>query len=299
MTKKQFLKTLRTKLQILNEQEINDIIEEYENHIDFKMKDGKSEKEAIEDFGDMDDLVKEILSAYKISDRYTKEQSKMDYYINLVVDKMIAFFKDLAHVLSTQKGENIIRIVFKCFIALLFIWLLKLPFYLIEGFGKMILYVLPNPFFEFLVVLWKALVWFSYLVVAVVLLYSFMRRLIDGERDYSLEEQDEKPKKGQKTVVAKKDTTKEETKVIDKPNYAKMMFQPFLILIRVFVIIVTLPLWVFIIGLAVLLGVMVSLLFQGIYLISAFFIVIGLLLIGSSLLGLIYYLAFRKEGDKE
>lgn len=293
MTKKQFLSTLRNKLQILNDQEIEDIIEEYENHINCKMKDGKTEKEAIKDFGNIDELVKEILSAYKISDHYSTTQSKFDYYINFIVDKMVYFFKDLGHLLSTQKGENIIRIVFKVLLMLLFIWLLKLPFYLIEGFGRMILKVLPFHFYRVFGNVWQVLVWFAYLVVALITLYSFLKRLLEEDKN----EQQEKV--SIKKNIDEKKKTEQVKKNREKPNYAKMMFQPFLVVIKVLVILVTLPGWIFIIGLATTLGILISLLFQGIYLISAFFIVIGLLLVASSLLGIIYYFTFRKGVKSE
>ena len=65
MTKKQFLSTLKNKLHILNDKEIEDILKEYEDHIDLKVKDGLTEEEAIQDFGDIDQLAKEILSAYQ------------------------------------------------------------------------------------------------------------------------------------------------------------------------------------------------------------------------------------------
>ena len=61
MNKKIFLEKLRKKLKILNNDEIEDIIEEYEGHINEKVSSGKTEEEAIKDFGDFNELVKEIL----------------------------------------------------------------------------------------------------------------------------------------------------------------------------------------------------------------------------------------------
>ncbi|MBS7021215.1 MAG: DUF1700 domain-containing protein, partial [Firmicutes bacterium] len=75
MTKKKFLSELEKKLNVLNESEIKDIINEYSDIIDEKVKHGKTEKEAIEDFGKIEDLAKEILSAYKINPDY-KETRK-------------------------------------------------------------------------------------------------------------------------------------------------------------------------------------------------------------------------------
>lgn len=66
MDKREFLKELGKYLEILEEQEQQDILNEYSQHIEMKMKKGMSEEEAIEDFGDLEVLAAEILSAYHI-----------------------------------------------------------------------------------------------------------------------------------------------------------------------------------------------------------------------------------------
>lgn len=70
MTKKEFLKELETRLQILDEKERRDIIEEYSQHIGMRMESGMKEEEAIDDFGDMNDLIAEILEAYHLDPQY-------------------------------------------------------------------------------------------------------------------------------------------------------------------------------------------------------------------------------------
>ena len=70
MTKKEFLKELEDRLQMLDEKERKDMIEEYSQHISMRMENGMKEEEAIEDFGDMDDLIAEILEAYHLDPEY-------------------------------------------------------------------------------------------------------------------------------------------------------------------------------------------------------------------------------------
>lgn len=70
MTKKDFLKELESRLQMLDEKERKDIIEEYSQHIGMRMESGMKEEEAIDDFGDMDDLIAEILEAYHLDPEY-------------------------------------------------------------------------------------------------------------------------------------------------------------------------------------------------------------------------------------
>ena len=66
MTRYEFISVLKEKLYLLNENECRDIIEEYMAHIDMKMAEGKSEADAIKDFGNIGDLASEILAAYHI-----------------------------------------------------------------------------------------------------------------------------------------------------------------------------------------------------------------------------------------
>lgn len=70
MTKKEFLKELEVRLQVLDEKERKDIIEEYSQHIGMRMESGMKEEEAIDDFGDMNDLIAEILEAYHLDSEY-------------------------------------------------------------------------------------------------------------------------------------------------------------------------------------------------------------------------------------
>ena len=70
MTKREFLKELEDRLQMLDEKERKDMIEEYSQHISMCMKSGMKEEEAIEDFGDMNDLIAEILEAYHLDPEY-------------------------------------------------------------------------------------------------------------------------------------------------------------------------------------------------------------------------------------
>ena len=72
MTKQEFLKKLEKKLEILSIEEREDTINEYRDIIDEKMKHGKTEEEAVKEAGDVDELAKEIIEAYKINTDYKK-----------------------------------------------------------------------------------------------------------------------------------------------------------------------------------------------------------------------------------
>ncbi len=71
MKKDEFFEVLKKKLVIIEENELNDILNEYEQHISMKMQNGNiTEEEAIKDFGNIDELVAEILESYHVKVNY-------------------------------------------------------------------------------------------------------------------------------------------------------------------------------------------------------------------------------------
>ncbi|MDD3251427.1 MAG: DUF1700 domain-containing protein [Lachnospiraceae bacterium] len=66
MDKKTFIAELERSLSVLQEEELRDIVGEYEQHIDMKVQSGLTEEEAIADFGSVKELTAEILEAYHV-----------------------------------------------------------------------------------------------------------------------------------------------------------------------------------------------------------------------------------------
>lgn len=97
MKKEEFITKLRKNLSVLEEREIQDIVEEYEQHIDMKIREGLSEEEAIKDFGDLKELTAGILEAYHVKADYNEEKKNIDF------DKMKEESKK-----ATEKATNAI-----------------------------------------------------------------------------------------------------------------------------------------------------------------------------------------------
>lgn len=76
MDKKEFLSGLERSLSVLQEDELRDIISEYEQHIDMKQERGLTEEEAIADFGSLDELTAEILEAYHVRADYAVKKRR-------------------------------------------------------------------------------------------------------------------------------------------------------------------------------------------------------------------------------
>lgn len=76
MKKQEFLDELKCHLKVLQEEEQEDILDEYSQHIEMKIANGLSEEEAIKDFGSIHALAGEILEAYHVNPEYEQERSK-------------------------------------------------------------------------------------------------------------------------------------------------------------------------------------------------------------------------------
>ncbi|MBE5955589.1 MAG: DUF1700 domain-containing protein [Lachnospiraceae bacterium] len=79
MNKNEYLKKLSKLLHMLKEDEIEDIMAEYEQHIDMKMAEGLSEEEAVAAFGTVEELASDILDAYHVKPDFT-EKKKMEAF---------------------------------------------------------------------------------------------------------------------------------------------------------------------------------------------------------------------------
>lgn len=175
MNKKAFLEKLRKRLKILNKNEIEDIIEEYEGHINEKVLSGKTEEEAILDFGDFDELVKEILSAYKINEDYEgdiKEKNVLEDF----VDNSVTFIKELVRNIGSRSKEDIIKFIFEFIVLIIFISILKFPVLFLEKIGRWLFERLISPFGDGLAIIWKYMIEIIYLVLAVVGIVSFVKK---------------------------------------------------------------------------------------------------------------------------
>lgn len=137
MLKSEFLDLLNQKLSLINDKEKEDIILEYGTYIDDKIASGVSEEEAVAGFGDVDELAKEILSAYKINtDSMDPLSSKADKTIDKVYVKMEELFSKLGDFSMNQ----IFHVIFDAFVLVLILWIGKLI--VVEVLCQMILSIL-------------------------------------------------------------------------------------------------------------------------------------------------------------
>lgn len=181
MTKRKFLNELEKKLYILNDEERKDIINEYKDTIEEKMKHGKTEQEAIEDFGSMDLLVEEILKAYKINPKFEKKEEnkvkdvfeKSDSLIQKWSKSLSEFFRNLEKDCKENGVEITLELIFewilKGILLLILCCIVKIPFALLEALGIGIFDFSFLPFDFIFIAIWKILLGVLYFIVCILL----------------------------------------------------------------------------------------------------------------------------------
>ena len=277
MNKKEFLLKLEKRLAVLSEEERTDTINEYESILSEKVKNGVKEKDAVKDFGDFDELIREILTAYKINPnagKSTKEKTKefLDSGEELIKDgakKLTEGAEKLAHEFkestSNMDNEKLASIVIKCacFLGAFCILSLILGSVLSIGGG----------YFDF--GLWPAKILFKiggkllatfiyiagiYLLIKTIFKDSFENKKSEGSKIMEEKKSNTKTKKENKTEIKE---TKEQ--INNKRSSTDAISELMLGLAKAFVIIAfLLPIICMVVGLSIGLTVIVYFMYKGV-----------------------------------
>ena len=116
MLKKEFLDVLTQKLSLISDKEREDILLEYGTYIDDKMAGGVAEEEVVAGFGDVDELVKDILDAYKIN---TDSMDPFSNRADKTIDKVYAKVEELFSKLGNFSMNEIFHILFDAIVLVL------------------------------------------------------------------------------------------------------------------------------------------------------------------------------------
>lgn len=165
MTKKEFITFLNQRLSILNERERREIIDEYVQHIDLKIEEGKTEAEAIRDFGDLNEFVDEILEAYHVN---PKANSAENFIVDLV-NKIANGISAIANSIVSMKSDKIISLIIEVFLLIIVLAVVRWPFRLILEAFFSILFFLPYGIERLFVFIFDI----CYAIIALAVMYTF------------------------------------------------------------------------------------------------------------------------------
>lgn len=307
MNKEKFLKSLEKKLTVLSETERNDIINEYRDIIEEKVRHGKTEEEAVKEFGELDSLVKEILSAYKIDPEYDNQHETKNDFVNEceglikkgaqklseVTEDIIESFKNAGTELTLQ---NVFEILIKVILILLGLALLRIPFSLISSLGYEIFDSTLILFGgNFIGCLWRVIVEITYTAVCILLVISIIRQYIPKEI-HSIESESKKLQKEKKVKTTNQEMVekqKDGKKKVMKENQTSSII---VTLIKIFIFIVfILPL--FGVYVATILGLVVAiyLIYKGVYIFGILLLLVATCIFIGHLTNILCHSLFERK----
>ncbi len=296
MNKQKFLKELEKRLAILSEAERNDTINEYRDIIEEKVKHGKTEEEAVREFGSIDELTKEILTAYKIDPEYQTKQEGKDQTKGFVettedlikkgAQKISEVANEVAESVTnsnTFTTENVIHIVFKIFFILLGLAILKIPFSMISEIGESIFEIHFLPFSRALQIIWKVLIEFAYLIICIFVVITYVKKYFNSqdteEQIYSKRQENNLDRKIQ--IKKKIDSNKNASDNI------------FITLIKIFICaFIFFPICCINFGLILALAFVIYLIYKGVSMLGILLTLVGILIIGFEFCHMIYNVLF-------
>ena len=277
MKKEEFLNKLRKRLNILEEKEVEDLLTEYEGYIDEKIEAGASEEEAVDSFGDIDELADELLKAYKV--KVPKNDDPIGNFANKVVKIIDRLIQDF----SKKSPKEIAQFVIEIFLILLLIGLCHIPVSMLVDLGSNVFNILSSPLNRIFYTVWSFVLEFAYCILAIVVFVRiFNYRYL---QNVSIEEEKkEEPKEYKKKEKPKKEKVVQEV-CVEKRKSGLTSFSEFIIKIGVFflkflAICILFGVSVYLIGMGIVLAICVYLLIQGVTYFGFYLVMLSLFILG-------------------
>ena len=277
MKKEEFLNKLRKRLDILEEKEVEDLLSEYEGYIDEKIEAGASEEEAVNSFGDIDELADELLKAYKV--KVPKNDDPIGNFANKVVKIIDRLIQDF----SKKSPKEIAQFVIEIFLILLLIGLCHIPVSMLVDLGSNVFNILSSPLNRIFYTVWSFVLEFAYCILAIVVFVRiFNYRYL---QNVSIEEEKkEEPKEYKKKEKTKKEKVVQEV-CVEKRKSGLTSFSEFIIKIGVFflkflAICILFGVSVYLIGMGIVLAICVYLLIQGVTYFGFYLVMLSLFILG-------------------
>ena len=298
MNKEAFLKKLRKRLNVLEDSEIEDIVSEYEGYIDEKVSLGLTEEEAVKELGDFEEIVNDLLSAYKL------KGNNEENYFNNIFNKIGNFIDKFMDSLNDKSGRDIIRILIEIILILFLICILKIPIAMIRDLGADIFEELVRPIGYVFASIWTFIIEISYLVVAIIVFIKMVQKrcfkelsenitTIREDEESHEKEAKKKPKpETSKNIENKKEVIKEKR---TSHGIGNILTDICIYTLKFIVLMILIGVVFYLIGMSVAIGFSVYLLINGVHYFGIFLLIIVLFLGGALILELCVNFVFNRR----
>jgi uncharacterized membrane protein len=288
MTKKTFLKKLETKLSHLDEAKRTEIINKYERIIDKEVGEGKDIKDVIASLGSVDMIAKLYDDVETKHDEKPKEEkentSKNEKTAsNNVLDNIIKYIDDTFKNIDDQLAKRILLILCFVFIGIVGLSLLHIPFRIIDVIGTGFFNLLFDDYyyFHFVSSFWSISLGICYAILVIWLVFHYVNKIVYrySDKDYRAHEA------SKVNVESEKVEDRKEVRDTSKDN---SLLDILYVLLKVFIIIMTIPFLMMEVGLVIALFCIIALIVKGVVLIGPMVFLIGFISLVGTLLDLVY-----------
>jgi uncharacterized membrane protein len=285
MLKKTFLKRLETSLSPIGEEEVSRIIKKYDKLIDEEVKKGKDEKNVVSSLGSVDLISKIYLDDKEEVKTESKEHSKHEKStstVDNILDGMINFIDDTFKNVDRDLAKRILLILCFIFIGFVSVSLIRIPFRIIDYTGRNILtYFFDNIYFYRVVgSLWSFGLGICFFVFIIWLVVKYVNKIVNRYAYVDTSKNN--------NAKGTTQSAKEEKERAVKKNTDASVFDVLFIILKVFAIIVTIPLLMTEVGLVIALFVVISLIISGVVLYGPMIIILGFIIFISAILNVIF-----------
>ncbi len=291
MTKRVFLTKLETKLSSLDQEKRNRILKKYESIIDEEKKSGKLEKDIIADLGNVDVIAKIYLDEEKVTDQSKEKASEKmeDNTFTKTSDKVFNYIDNIFKDVDGTLAKRILEILCFIFIGMVFIMLLKIPFALLEAFGRGIFFFdfISNPFNRVFRVTWSLVINIAFFAICIWFIVYYARQIINRYGNGVKRE-----KHIAKSMTNTVNTVKEAKKEESEREY-NVAFDIVFLILKIIIVLFTIPLILLNMGLVIALVLLFMLFPFGVFLIGPILFIIGLIIMVGLVIDLIYTSVFK------
>ncbi len=169
MSRKEFLKILRKRLSFLDKDTLEKEVLYYINKIDSSKK---SDKEVIESFGGLDEIVKSVCKKNNID--YKKIQDNKGWF-----KEFYNALVDLSTILKNSDGRKRTKILLDLLILLCVTCVLKIPFIFVRDLGDRFIETILNSNINVLAI-WGLIIEIVYIVVALSFFIKTFKKWFKG-----------------------------------------------------------------------------------------------------------------------
>lgn len=176
MNKTEFLTLLEQRLMVLNDDERADLLSEYEQHIEMKVVSGLSEEEVIADFGDPEELIKELLDAYHLNTSYQPSGNTLTARITYSIKNSAHFISSMFDALFHYNLRDLFRLCLQVCFLIFFLSIIWFG----GAFVLQLLYATVGQFWvgRVLFDVLQIFAWLAFIALTIYMMIFFIRRYI-------------------------------------------------------------------------------------------------------------------------